>query len=197
MGQPCCFDIKTGRLNPFCIDYRKLNELTVPDAQPLPRIDDLIDKIGSAKYLTKIDMSRGCWQVPMEDDSMPISAFITTQGHFQWRYMPFGMPNAPATFQKLVWKLLAGLDELTGAYLDDIIVFSNTWSDHIRHLRTVFQCILNAGLTLKKSKCVFATAVVEYLGHSVGLGKVQPRQAKVKALVEFKAQQPVNNLCHS
>jgi len=94
----------------FCIDYRKVNDLTVPDAHPMPRIDDLIDKIGSAKFKTKVDMSRGYWQVPMCEESVPISAFVTPHSHFQWRYMPFWLQNAPATFQRFMWKVLAGLD---------------------------------------------------------------------------------------
>ena len=86
----------------FCIDYRKVNDLTVPDARPLPRVDDLIDKIGAARFKTKIDLSRGYWQVPLDDESVPISAFVTPHGQFQWRYMPFGLRNAPATFQRLM-----------------------------------------------------------------------------------------------
>ena len=82
----------------FCVDYRRLNDVTLPDAYPLPRVKDLIDKIGQAKYLTKIDLSRGYWQVPMEDNSIPISAFVTSHGQFQSKYMPFGLRIAPGTF---------------------------------------------------------------------------------------------------
>ena len=89
----------------------------------MPRIDDLIDKVGHAKYLTKLDLSRGYWQVPVEDASIPVSAFVTSFGHFQWKYIPFGLRNAPATFQRLVRQVLAGLEHFTGAYLDDIIIF--------------------------------------------------------------------------
>ena len=125
----------------FCVDYRHLNDVTLPDAYPLPRVEDLIDKIGQAKYLTKIDLSRGYWQVPMEDNSVPISAFVTSHGQFQWKYMPFGLRNAPGTFQRLVRKVLAGLETFTGAYLDDIIIFSNTWDDHLRHLKLVYTAL--------------------------------------------------------
>ena len=169
----------------FCVDYRKVNSVTVADAFPLPRIDDLIDRIGSARFLTKIDLSRGYWQVPLDEESAPVSAFVTPFGLFQWKYMPFGLCNAPATFQKLVAKVIAGLEQFVGAYLDDIIIFSNTWSDHIKHIKSVLQRIQNAGLTIKRSKCVFASASVEYLGHVVGLNKVQPRQIKVEAILHF------------
>ena len=148
----------------FCVDYRRLNDVTLPDAYPLPRVEDLIDKVGQAKYLTKIDLSRGYWKVPMEDNSIPISAFVTPHGQFQWKYMPFGLRNAPGTFQRLVGIVFAGLELFTGAYLDDIIIFSNTWDDHLKHLKLVFDRTRQANLTLKKAKCVFASAEVEYLG---------------------------------
>jgi len=170
----------------FCVDYRRVNDVTLPDAYPLPRVEDLIDKIGRAKYLTKIDLSRGYWQVPMVDDFVPVSAFVTPHGQFQWKFMPFGLRNAPGTFQRLVRKVLTGLEMFTGAYLDDIIIFSNTWEEHLEHLKLVFDRIRQASLTLKKAKCVFASAEVEYLGHVVGLGKVAPRSAKVEAILKFK-----------
>jgi hypothetical protein len=169
----------------FCIDYRRVNDITQPDAFPLPRIEDLIDKIGKAKYLTKIDLSRGYWQVPMDEEAIPISAFVTPHGQFQWKFMPFGLRNAPGTFQRLVKQVLTGLEMFTGAYLDDIVIFSNSWHEHLKHIQMVFDRIRKAGLTLKKAKCVFATAEVEYLGHTVGLGKVAPRLAKVEAILKF------------
>ena len=169
----------------FCVDYRRLNEVTVPDAFPMPRIDDLIDKVGKAKYLTKIDLSKGYWQVPMDEEAIPMSAFVTPFGHFQWKFMPFGLRNAPATFQKLVQKVLLGLDTFTAAYLDDILIFSESWHEHICHIKEVLKRIRQAGLTIKACKCDFATAEVDYLGHTIGLGKVAPRNAKVLALQNF------------
>ena len=174
----------------FCIDYRKVNDLTIPDGHPMPRIDDLVDKIGASRFKTKIDLSRGYWQVPLDDDSVPISAFVTPHGQFQWRFMPFGLRNAPATFQRLVWKVLAGLEGFTCAYLDDVVIFSNSWSEHMNHLRIVFSRLQNAGLTLKKAKCVFATAVIDYLGHTISIDSIQPREAKVAALIQ--SPQPSN-----
>ena len=169
----------------FCTDFRRLNSVTVPDAYPMPRIDDLIDKVGRAKYLTKIDLSRGYWQVPMDQASVPVSAFVTPHGQFQWRFMPFGLRNAPATFQRLVQQVLSVMEGITGAYLDDIMIFSTSWADHVCHIKQVFDRIRSAGLTLKRAKCVFATAEVEFLGHKVGLGKVEPRRKTVQALLEF------------
>lgn len=169
----------------LCVDYRRVNALTVPDPFPFPRIEDLVDKVGRAKFLTKVDMTRGYWQVPLDEYSGPISAFVTATGHFQWRFLPFGLRNAPATFSRLVSKLLKGLECFAGAYLDDVIVFSDTWEEHLQHLSEVFSRIRKAGLTLNKKKCEFACAELDYLGHHVGRGKVEPRRQKVEALVSF------------
>jgi len=174
----------------LCTDFRKVNAVTIPDPFPLPRIEDLIDRIGRAKFLTKLDMTRGYWQVPLDVESVPVSAFVTPFGHFQWRYMPFGLRNAPATFSRLVTKLLLGLESFCAAYLDDIIIFSDSWEEHLRHLRMVFDRIRDAHLTLSPSKCQFAVADVDYLGHHVGLGCVQPRAAKVEAVMAYPT--PIN-----
>jgi len=99
--------------------------------------------------------------------------------------MAFGLRNAPATFSRLVSKLLHGLEDFAAAYLDDILIFSETWDDHLKHLRAVFSRITNAGLTLNKQKCEFAVAEIDYLGHHIGLNKVQPREQKVAALLNF------------
>ena len=147
----------------LCTDFRKVNSCTVPDPFPLPRIEDLIDRVGKAKYLTKLDMTRSYWQVPLDDPSVPISTFVTPFGHFQWRYMPFGLHNAPATFSRIVTKLLMGLDVFCAAYLDDIIIFSDTWEEHLPHLRIVLSRIRSANLTLRPAKCYFAVAEVDYL----------------------------------
>jgi len=124
-----------------CTDYRRLNAVTVPDVFPMPQIDDLIDKVANAKFLTKIDLAKGYWQVPLDDAAVPIPAFVTSFGQFQWKYMPFGLRNAPGTFESLVNRVLVGLDKYTAAYLDDILIFSNSWSEHIFHIREVLKRI--------------------------------------------------------
>ena len=125
----------------------------------------------------------------MDEKVVPISAFVTPFGHFQWKYMPFGLRNAPATFQRLVQKVLLGLDAFSAAYLDDIIIFSNSWHEHLCHIREVLKRIKQAGLTMKASKCAFANAEVEYLGHTIGFGKVAPRNAKVTTVFSTSDQQ--------
>ena len=142
----------------LCTDFKKVNAVTVPDPFPLPRVEDLLDRVGKSKYLTKLDMTRGYWQVPLDEESIPVSAFVTPSGHFQRRYMPFGLRNAPATFSRLVLKLLQGMDNYAGAYLDDIISFSGSWKDHVHHLHSVLTRVRDANLTLSPSKCQFAAA---------------------------------------
>ena len=169
----------------LCVNFRKVNKYTDADPFPLPRIEDLVERVGRAKFLTKIDMTRGYWQVPLDDVFVPISAFVTPEGLFRWKYMPFWLKNAPATLSRLVAKLLQGLEMFRSAYLDDIIIFSDTWYEHLDHIKQVFDRIRNAGITLNKRKCEFAAAELDYLGHHVGLGKVEPKRQKVKAISDF------------
>lgn len=178
----------------FCCDFRRLNSATIPDSFPMTRVDDIIDKVGHAKFMTKLDLSKGYWQIPLDPETIPMSAFCTPHGLFQWKVMPFGLRNAPATFERLVKRVLAGLEAFTCSYLDDILIFSSSWSEHLCHLKKIFARIQSAGLTVKKSKCVFANAEVEYLGHKIGLGKVEPRYKTVQALLEFPRPSDVKQL---
>ena len=162
----------------LCTDFRKVYSVTVPDPFPLPRVEDLLDRVGKAKFLTKLVMTRGYYQVPLDDSSIPVSAFATPFGHFQWRFMPFGLRNAPATFSRFVSKLLTGLETFAVAYLNDVIIFSDSCEEHLKHMKLVFLRIRDARLTLNSQKCHFAAAEVDYLGHHVGLGRVQPRAKK-------------------
>ena len=177
----------------LCTDFRKLNTVTEPDPFPLPRIDDLLDKVGKARYMTKVDMAKSYYQVRCHDDCVPMTGFVTPFGFFRWKYMPFGLRNAPATFSRLVCKLILGCESFCAVYIDDLLIFSDSWSNHMKHLRIVFERVRNAGLTLKRSKCEFAVAELDYLGHHIGLGKVTPREQKVRALLEFP--RPTNRKC--
>jgi hypothetical protein len=169
----------------LCTDMRQVNLRTAVDPFPLPRIEELLDRVGQAKYLTKLDMVRGYWQVPLDSASIPVSGFVTSFGHFRWRYMPFGCRNAPATFSRLVMKLFVNIEDFCAAYLDDILIFSNTWEEHKRHVREVLKRIKAAGLTLNLQKSVFAVAELDFLGFHVGRGLVQPREKKVAAFLSF------------
>jgi transposase InsO family protein len=174
----------------LCSDFRKLNGVSVSDPFPMPRVEAMIDRVGKAKFMTKLDMTKGYWQIPVHKDSIPLTAFVTPHGHYQWKYMAFGLKNAPASFSRLITKVLKGLHEFCDAYLDDIIIFSVAWSDHLMHLKRVLKRIDEAHLTLNLRKCVFANAEIDFLGHHIGINGVQPRLKKVEALLRFP--QPVN-----
>ncbi|KAL3997082.1 hypothetical protein ACER0C_009738 [Sarotherodon galilaeus] len=169
----------------ICIDFRKLNSISEFDAYPMPRIENLLEKIGAARYITTLDLCKGYWQVPLEESSRPYTAFRTLAGLFQFTVMPFGLHGAPATFQRLMDKLLQGCDPYSAAYLDDVVIFSNTWEEHLQHLAEVLGRIHKAGLTLNPSKCEWARQETHYLGYQVGRGEVRPQMDKVEAIQNF------------
>ena len=166
----------------LCVDYRRLNAASAAEAYPLPRIDDIIDQIGRAQYLTTIDLTKGYWQVPVASEDRHKTAFCTPFGLFEFNVMPFGLQGAPGTFQRLMDGLIRGLSSFASAYLDDLIICSSTWEDHMRHLHVILQRLRNAGLTIKVRKCQFGMATCTYLGHVVGEGSLRPEHAKVEAI---------------
>ena len=175
---------KDGSLR-MCVDYRRLNAVSQADAYPMPRVDDLIDRLGKARYITTLDLSRGYWQVPVDEESRPMTAFTTPYGLFQFRVMPFGLHGAPATFQRMMDNLLWDVGPYAAAYLDDLIIHSEEWGDHLDQVRTILQKLRKAGLTLKPKKCQFAMAHCAYLGHVVGGGEVRPEDSKVQSVRSF------------
>ena len=129
---------KNGQLR-FAVDYRKLNAVTKQYSFPLPRLEDVFDTIGTtqAKFFSTLDLASGFWQIPMDEETKHKSAFVTPTGVYQWKRMPFGLVNAPVSFQALMTKVLRGLNWKTClVYVDDILVFSNSFEDHLRHLIT-------------------------------------------------------------
>ena len=168
----------------FCTDFRKVNDKTKSDSFPIPRIADCIDQIGNAKFVSTFDMLKGYWQVPLTQRAREISAFVTPSGLYQYKVMPFGMKNAPATFQRMVNKLVRDIDGCEG-YIDDVVIFSDNWSDHIRQIERFFQIMLEAKLTINLMKSEFSKATVKYLGHIVGQGQVRPLDAKIQTIVKF------------
>ena len=169
----------------LCVDYRRLNTRSKSDAYPMPRVDDLIDRVGNATYITTLDLTKGYWQVPVAVVDRPKTPFTTPYGLYQFTRMPFGLQGAPATFQRMVNRLLQGLEGLASAYMDDIIVFSTIWDDHLHHLSSVLGRIQEAGLTIKKRKCQFAMAECGYLGYRVGGGKVKPDNLKIRSIEQM------------
>ncbi len=162
----------------LCVDYRCLNSVTTVDAYSMPRIDDLIDRLGQAQYITTLDLSRGYWKVPVAEKDRPKTAFTTSMGLFQFRVMPFGLSGAPATFQRMMDTLLQGTESFAAAYLDNLVIYSSSWKEHCHHLR-------EHGLTAKPAKCQFGMHQCVYLGHVVGGGQVKPEVGKLTAVMAF------------
>ena len=118
----------------------------------MPRVDDLIDSLGKAKYVTTLDLARGYSQVPVNEESRPCTAFTTPNGLFQFRVMPFGLHGAPATFQRMMDSILREFPTFAAAYLDDVVIHSDSWEDYLMHIRAVLLKLHDAGLTVKTKK---------------------------------------------
>ena len=177
---------KDGSLR-FCVDYRRLNSLTIRDSYPLPRMEDCIDSLGDAKYFTTLDCNAGYWQIPVAPGDRGKTAFVCHEGCFEYCRMPFGLTNAPATFQRAIDMVLGQYRWKTClVYLDDIIVFSQTAEEHIRHVEEVLTTLQDAGFSLKLRKCEFFAETVDYLGHVIRPGRLQVAQQKIEAVKGFK-----------
>ncbi|XP_069089507.1 uncharacterized protein [Pleurodeles waltl] len=166
----------------FCIDFRKLNELSLFDTYPIPRVDEVLEKIGQARYMSTIDLTKGYWQIPLAPSDKEKTAFVAPSGLYQFTVLPFGLHGAPATFQRLMDQLLRPFHDFTAAYLDDIVIFSSTWSDHLLHLGEVFSAVAAAGLTANPKKCVLGQTQIAYLGYVIGKGMLRPQQDKVATI---------------
>ncbi|CAM4614959.1 unnamed protein product [Lepidochelys kempii] len=167
------------------MDYRKLNAVTRPDNYPMPCTDELLEKLGWAQFISTLDLTKGYWQVPLDESAKERSAFTTHVGLYEFNVLPFRLQNAPATFQRLVDGLLVGLGEYAVSYLDDVAIFSDSWAEHLEHLQKVFERIREAGLTVKAKKCQIGLNRVTYLGRQVGQGTISPLQAKVDAIQKW------------
>ena len=176
---------KDGSLR-FCIDYRKLNAITTKDVYPLPRIDDTIDAIGPCTFYTTLDLAAGYWQIELDEEHKAKTAFISHEGLFEFNRMPFGLTNAPATFSRMMQAVLAGLQwQSCLVYLDDIIIFSKTFEDHLSDVDRVLKRLIDRGLSCKAKKCELFRSEVIYLGHKITKHGVSADPAKIKAITEM------------
>ena len=177
---------KDGTLR-FCVDYRKLNAKTIADAYPLPRMDDCIDSLGDATIFSTLDCNSGYWQIPVASEDRDKTTFTTFLGTYRYLRMPFGLKNAPATFQRALDIILSGVRwQACLVYLDDVIVFSKTLGDHIAHLDLVLSLLRHAGVSLKLSKCSFFQTKVDYLGHVIRPGKLSVTATASDAFRSFE-----------
>jgi transposase InsO family protein len=171
----------------FCVDYRRLNAITVRDSYPLPRMDDCIDSLGDARVFSTLDCNSGYWQIPVRPEDREKTTFTSHDGLYWFLRMPFGLRNAPATFQRFVDITLSGLTwKSCLVYLDDIIVFSRTPEEHMKHLDAVLHRLYRAGLTLNLKKCHFFKDKVDYLGHVIRPGQLSVAEKNTEALKKAK-----------
>lgn len=171
----------------MCIDYRGVNGVIEQDRYPLPNIQDLIDTLGKAKYFTCMDLSQGYYQVELDKDSRPMTAFITPDGeHLQMKRMPMGLSTSPAAFSRIMTMAMSGLKgHRCLVYLDDLIVFSETVDEHIRNLKEVFERLRWAHLQVHPGKTVFLRRTVVFLGYQIDEQGIRPDPRKVQEVKDW------------
>ncbi|GBG71014.1 hypothetical protein CBR_g8312 [Chara braunii] len=195
LGAPVLFVRKKNKDLRLCIDYRKLNAQTVKNAGPLPRIDDLLERLGGAKYFSKLDLKSGYQQISIRPNDRYKSAFKTRYGHFEWVVMPLGLTNAPTTFQAAMTnEFRAIMDRFVLVYLDDILVYSRTLQDHLGHLRRVLETLRRAKYKANHDKCEFVQQELEYLGHFVTPKGISPLSDKIQAIQEWSEPRNVTDV---
>ena len=169
---------------PFCIDYRKLNQRTTKDAYPIPRIDDTLHSFAGSTFFSTLDLKSGYWQVELRECDKPKTAFqVGSLGFFECNRIPFGLCSAPAPFQRLMERCMGALNLCECLiYLDDIIIFSSTFQEHLDRLQAVFKNLEQHNLKLNPSKCNFFKERVLYLGHVVSADRIQTDPSKIEAV---------------
>jgi deoxyuridine 5'-triphosphate nucleotidohydrolase len=179
----------------FCVDYRKVNAITRKDAYPLPRIDEMMDSLGSAHWFSSMDLTSGYWQIEMEENSKAKTAFTSREGLFEFNVMPFGLCNAPATFQRAMDTVLGDYNwKFANVYIDDLNVFSKDFTEHLDHLNKVFCRIRTANLKLNPEKCNFCRKELPFLGHIITDEGISPDPSTIKKIQEFPQPRTIKGL---
>ncbi|GBG75187.1 hypothetical protein CBR_g19700 [Chara braunii] len=182
-GAPVLFVRKKNKNLRLCIDYRKLNAQTIRNADPFPCIDNLLEQLGGAQFLSKLDLKSGYHQLEIRKEDRYKTAFKTRYGHFEWLVMSFGLTNAPATFQAaMTTEFRHMVDRYVLIYLDDILIYNRSLEEHVEHLRTVLERLRQAKYKANRDKCEFARQELEYLGHYVTPQGIRPLAYKIEAL---------------
>ena len=169
--------------NRFCTNYQKLNAVTVFDGEPMPNPDDIFLKMRGKKYRSKVDLSKGYWQLMLDEESIPKTAFVVPGGVYEWVRMPFGLKNSAASFNRLMRKVLGDVENVD-CFVDDVVIYTDTWKEHIQKWDEVLKRLKEAGLTVKPSKCMIGYTDIEFLGHKVDVDTLQPREEKVAEILE-------------
>ena len=169
----------------LCVDFRRINSLTRQQPFFMPRVEEVIEGIGRARFISKLDLSKGFYQVELTEQAKQKTAFTCHRGAFHFTRMPFGVKNAPACFQALMQRVLASVTGYATPYMDDVVIFSETWDDHVKHIQSVLGCIGEAGLTVNPNKCCWGGRGVEFLGHHIGKGRMSIPDHRSTALATY------------
>jgi transposase InsO family protein len=185
-----------GKKSRICIDFRKLNLITIADNYPFPRLDDIIDKLHDCEYYTTLDITSGFWHIKVEPKDIHKTAFVTMNDHYEWLVMPFGFRNSPAVFQRVIRNILKkhNLTLFSDNYLDDILIYSKSFKEHLKHIELVLKALIEENVKLKLSKCSFGEKQVKYLGHCISKNQIKPLSDNIKAIIEFPTPKTVKNI---
>ena len=153
--------------NRICVDYRKLNKLTIADPEPMITAEDLFQQLGRSRYFLKIDLSKGYWQILVAEEDVPKTAFVTPDGCYEFLRLPFGMKNSGATLVREMRQLLSGMDHVS-SYIDDLIAYTEDWESHLWALEELLGRLQRANLAARPTKCLLGTKSVDFFGHLVG-----------------------------
>ena len=181
------FKKEDGRRTRLCIDFRDLNKLVVPESHPFPRIEDLVVKAGKCRWFSCFDINSAFWTIPLREEDREKTAFVTQNGHYQWKRLPFGLKTSPAIFQRTLSNVIRrnGLSGFCVNYIDDILLFSENFEDHLSQIERLMKTMLESGFKLKLSKCDFAKHSVKYLGHILETNGIRPAKDNLIAIKNF------------
>src|SRR5579862_5262965 len=195
LASPVTLVIKKSGSYRFCIDYRVLNKVTKTDAYPLPRIDELLERYETSKWFTSIDLAAGFHQVEMDENDREKTAFTCSMELYEFNVMPFGLKNAPATFQRLMNNILYDyIGDFVEVYIDDIMIHSKNFKDHIIHVTQVLQKLRKYNLVIKLKKSKFCEQQIEFLGHEIGEEGIKPNAKKVETIIKIREPQTLTEL---
>lgn len=185
-----------GRKTRLCIDFRELNKIVVPQSQPFPLIEDLLVKTVNCKYFSTFDVNSAFWSIPLKIEDKYKTAFVTQEGHYQWTCLPFGLKTAPAIFQRILSNIIRKnkLSDFAVNFIDDILIFSETFKEHIVHLSRLLEAMQTEGFRLKFSKCSFAKNYAKYLGHTIENNSVKPLKDYLTAVKDFPIPETKKNI---
>ena len=176
---------KNGKLR-LCVDYRTLNSVTKADRYPIPMIDTNLDRLAGSSIFSIVDLASGFHQMPMDPSSEEFTAFNTRYGQYQYKVMPFGLRNAPSSFQRMMNLVLGDLvDRICVVYIDDILIYSKTREEHLLHIKLILEKLREFGLIASAEKCKFCLSKVDYLGFTISHNKIEPQQEKIKCILEW------------